>query len=66
MKVSLKPCPFCGGEAKLKINPTTLNTSAECPKCNVTMKQSFKGHSRINDLLEELIAEAWNRRICDE
>lgn len=58
----LKPCPFCGGEAKIKVNPTTLNTQAMCPQCNVVMKKSFKGNHRIKELLEELITGEWNRR----
>lgn len=60
--LELKPCPFCGGAATIVVNTTTLNTRAGCPKCNVTMKKSFKGNLRIKELLEELITEEWNRR----
>ena len=64
--IELKPCPFCGGAAKIMVSPTTLNARAGCPKCNVTMKKSFKGNRRIKEILEELITEEWNRRENDE
>lgn len=60
---NLKKCPFCGGEAKMKVNESTLNTLIACPSCNVAMKNNFKGHKRIKKLLEELAIEAWNRRV---
>lgn len=59
----LKKCPFCGGEAKMKVNESTLNTLITCQSCNVTMKNNLKGHKRIKKLLEELAIEAWNRRV---
>ena len=43
----LKPCPLCGGKATIVVSPTTVNARAGCPKCNVTMKKSFKGNRRI-------------------
>ena len=58
----LKPCPFCGGKAKMKINPTTLNCNVTCDRCGVIMKQNFKGNKRIDALLGELMTDAWNRR----
>lgn len=58
----LKPCPFCGSEAVTKVNASTLNAYASCPKCSVVMKRNFKESRRIEDALLELIIEAWNRR----
>ena len=29
-KAELKPCPFCGCEVKIKINPSTLHAVANC------------------------------------
>ena len=58
----LKPCPFCGGVAKMKINASTLNCYAYCEKCAVTMKRKFNGHSKLHDILVELMADEWNRR----
>lgn len=60
--VDLKGCPFCGGEAKTKINDSTLNCVAFCEKCNVIMKRNFKGNSKLHALLADLMAEEWNRR----
>ena len=61
----LKPCPFCGGNAAMKINDCTLNCVAVCAKCNVIMKRNFKGHKKLQDILAELMAEEWNRRAED-
>ena len=58
----LKPCPFCGGPAEIKINPNTLHAVALCKKCNVTMKNNYKGNRKIEETLIELIACDWNRR----
>ena len=58
----LKPCPFCGGKAKLKISEYTLNCVAFCEKCNVIMKRNLKGNSKLRAMLTELMTEEWNRR----
>ena len=58
----LKPCPFCGGQAKMKINDSTLNCVAICDNCAVIMKRNFKGNANLHTLLEGLMAEEWNRR----
>ena len=50
----LKPCPFCGGEAKIKVNESTLITLIACPSCNVTMKNNFKGHKRIKKTVRRI------------
>jgi hypothetical protein len=60
---NLKKCPFCGGNAKMKINDSTLNCVAFCEKCNVVMKRNFKGNRKLSLILEQLMAEEWNRRI---
>lgn len=58
----LKPCPFCGREAEVKVVATTLSARAMCAKCNVVMKKNYKGNKKIESILEELIKEDWNRR----
>lgn len=60
----LRSCPFCGtaDELMLSVNAQTLNATAACHRCRVTMKRSFSGNEKIRDLLEDLMAEAWNER----
>ena len=50
MPDKLKPCPFCGGEAKLR----TVNGFREI-RCNDC-------YAYINRLKREAVINAWNRR----
>ena len=61
--VKFKSCPFCGERAKIKVNPSTLHATVICEKCSVTMKKNYKGATRIEEVLIELIAADWNRRV---
>ena len=65
-KIELKPCPFCGKEANIKVNAQTLHAVAACEKCNVTMKKNYRGSKRIEEVLIEMITIDWNRRNDDE
>ena len=64
-KIELKPCPFCGMQAKIKVNPSTLHATVICEKCSVTMKKNYKGSKKIEEVLIELMANDWNRRTDD-
>lgn len=64
-KIELKPCPFCGRAAKIKVNSFTLHAEAKCEICNVIMKKNYKGAKRIEELLIELMKNDWNRRADD-
>lgn len=61
----LKTCPFCGGNAFIRVNPQTLNCLVNCPNCEVVMKRNFKGSKRVEEVLIELMAQAWNKRVGD-
>ena len=54
----LKPCPFCGGEAKIKLFKSGIFKRitvyyAECAVCGNQTKVQFETEQAI---------EAWNRR----
>lgn len=66
MKDKLKPCPFCGGEAELRVGRsrmtgrrvyTILCTNVECPILDLKTKMSFD---------KKQVIEEWNRRIENE
>lgn len=58
-KPELKPCPFCGGEAKIMKVPATGNCVAYCTKCAADVGRAW--YWKENDA-----AKAWNRRVTDE
>lgn len=51
----LKPCPFCGGKARLHIGVIAGLSMIVCDKCKATV--SFGGKES-----ERLTRNAWNRR----
>ena len=59
MKIELKPCPFCGGEAELKIIETMTHSSlyreneVYCLDCYATTDKYTT---------QELAIKAWNKR----
>ena len=68
----LKPCPFCGSEAKTEIycgdNSTKIYLRIYCSKCE-RVEQKVKTLSgcmfaRFEDVLDE-ICGMWNRRAND-
>lgn len=65
-EIKLLPCPFCGGEGAMRVNAQTLNCSVNCVECGVFMKRNFKGHKRVEEVLKELMAQDWNRRVYEQ
>ena len=66
MDVMLKPCPFCGGDARIIVLKRGFESIVVCttPECGV------RRHSYNNGATDETVAwklmAAWNRRVSDE
>ncbi len=60
----LKPCPFCGGEAKVySVNIFKAEIYVKCQTCNsrtLTYKGGHFGDTKY------LAIQAWNRRANDD
>lgn len=65
----LKPCPFCGGKAKLhatttRTYPNHCKHYCYCEKCYAT-GQSFSDFEDDGSSVFKAV-EAWNRRVSDD
>ena len=80
MEIRLKPCPFCGGEAKI-ISTRIYSDSARrigCTKCQAVTQAVLIDHPKYNgrnldestrytaEQAEEKAAEKWNSRADSE
>lgn len=72
-KATLKPCPFCGGEAVFKSayeqeDGTFHSAKVMCPKCRITItgesRKSQYGWANDIDYMNSgrTAIESWNRR----
>lgn len=75
----LKPCPFCGGEAKFFCKTSTVRGVTRgwefgifCSKCDVTtprtnyrLEVQFEYYGELHTIIDERLEaiEAWNRRV---
>lgn len=57
-KRELKPCPFCGGEAKFE--NFGYQVYIKCTKCKATSATFL---SRVDYCAVDEVAKAWNRRV---
>lgn len=71
MSNELKPCPFCGGEAKKHVNNQLNGIEAiwyiQCQNsdCRARMHKHISGYDpKQKELLSEF-CEQWNRRVTD-
>ena len=55
--IELKPCPFCGGEARLFVSN---GVRVLCPKCGATTRILVDGE-RVETNAVENVIKAWNR-----
>lgn len=58
-EIKLKPCPFCGGEAKVGYAINDYNRwGVSCNTCGCVVEVGFGDYE---DTMEEAV-KAWNRR----
>ncbi len=61
--MELKPCPFCGGYAEMKVEKHTPSGYDYIPRCS---NPSCAGRLTKKWLNKEAAIVAWNRRVNDE
>jgi Lar family restriction alleviation protein len=61
----LKPCPFCGGEAKIRTSVSCYKSYAwgECVKCKASTKSIYDIDNDGSFVFKAI--EAWNRRATE-
>jgi Lar family restriction alleviation protein len=65
-KIELKPCPFCGGEARLKKHQKLEQTwYVQCNKCGIRTKNSVQApYESWKDAMKCPVNQ-WNVRVKD-
>lgn len=65
-KIKLKPCPFCGGEARLKKHYRLEQTwYVQCSKCGIKTKNSVQTPYESWKTTMNYPVRLWNRRVED-
>lgn len=65
MANELKPCPFCGGEAKVDCAPRSYGTVVVYAFCKECGAQSEEFCARYDICAKDEAINAWNRRWND-
>ncbi len=67
MNDELKPCPFCGGQAKVLIDPDGTPSGIHC-KCGALTRFLFMPRVVGENFgaVQERIVERWNRRASND
>lgn len=72
-EIKLKPCPFCGSAAKIRIEVVRnlkdyIRYSVYCPECEIKKYRDLSSGSSAGagDAVLDKVIEAWNRRIESE
>lgn len=73
MSEELKPCPFCGGKAKIKAIAKSYGFTIWCAcGCGAQTEEFCPNMNKEDDTMENIetckkrATEAWNRRVNDE
>ncbi len=63
-ELNIKPCPFCGGEARIKKHPKMINTwYVQCNDCGVRTPYSTQAAYEHWETARDYPIRQWNSRI---
>lgn len=72
-EIKLKPCPFCGSAAKIRIDVVReieyyIRYSVFCPKCGIRKYHDLESGSSLDagDAVLDEVVEDWNGRAENE